>query len=57
MKRRIGKWTTLAVILILMVNLMSPAFAADSSIDINAYRLGNDIEYSDSIHSKQCGEG
>ncbi len=45
MKQRIGKWTTLAVILILMVNLMSPAFAAESSIDINAYRLGNDIEY------------
>jgi len=45
MKRRIGKWTTLAVILILMVNLMSPAFAAGNSVDMNAYRLGNEIEY------------
>lgn len=45
MKRQFGKWTTLAVILILLVNLMSPAFAAESQIDVNAYRLGNELDY------------
>lgn len=45
MKRQLGKWTTLAVILILLVNLMSPAFAADSKVDVNAYRLGNELDY------------
>ncbi|BES66682.1 hypothetical protein SANA_31210 [Gottschalkiaceae bacterium SANA] len=45
MKRQLGKWTTLAVILILLVNLMSPAFAAESTVDINSYRLGNELDY------------
>ena len=45
MKRQLGKWTSLAVILILLVNLMSPAFAADSKVDVNAYRLGNELDY------------
>jgi carboxyl-terminal processing protease len=45
MKRQLGRWTTLAVILILLVNLMSPAFAAESQIDVNAYRLGNELDY------------
>ena len=45
MKRQVGKWTTLAVILILLVNVMSPAFAAESQVGVNASRLGNELDY------------